>query len=404
MSVNNNKKWCHQSLLKSAAFVCILNLVLFMVRFQGLPQPKSDFVINEYRQKYQGTLMNSSSDMGAEVSASSPPSESLMPIKQQCGVEKDDESNTFSFRGTWVENPSLGAALDEQQQELGCKQPLLSPYNTHRCCSERGTDYLQSTFCPEMDTTQAIHSFLNATQRKTVLFLGDSMTETMFASVGLAMRALQIPFRHIVKKNQYEELYVVPSSNTTIRLIKAYRLDDVNRTGMNIQEPNSTHFIKDDILQAALQQTHVFLSNFGLHHWGKPEYHYRQYKHVQELVLRENKLRSNPLCLLWRRTMPQHFASKTGGGEWGDRVPTFGSYGCVPLNRTWHHPSDQALARIQREFNHSTATLDFTSILQDAHEFHSRRKGADCSHMCYSPLIWNPILHVTAQAIQQSCH
>ncbi|CAB9508259.1 expressed unknown protein [Seminavis robusta] len=341
--------------------------------------------------------------------------------KTQCAVERDDTTNTFSFRGNWVQNASLAAALDRKHQAFGCKKrPLLPPYEgMHGCCSQKGTDYLQATFCPGVDTTSAVHSFLQATRHKTVLFLGDSLTLQSFAAVGMAMRALQIPFQYTTRDNHLEQSYHVPSTDTTVTLRELYRLEDVDRSEWKFNEPDSGYHLRDITLKAVLQKVHILISNFGLHHWPMPEYHYRQYKHVQELVQQENNNRrrrsttstgndnnNNQICLLWRRTLPQHFASKTGGGEWGDRLKDYGPYGCVALNRTWTHPSDKALARIQNElFNASRSipTLDFTSILEDAHAFYSRRKGVDCTHMCYSPLIWDPILHVTAHAIEQSC-
>jgi hypothetical protein len=38
--------------------------------------------------------------------------------------------------------------------------------------------------------------------------------------------------------------------------------------------------------------------------------------------------------------------------------------------------------------------------------YHSTGKtseSGDCSHFCYSRLIWGPIMHLTAEAIHQAC-
>lgn len=110
--------------------------------------------------------------------------------------------------------------------------------------------------------------------------------------------------------------------------------------------------------------------------------------------------------------MPQHFQTNTGSGEcghrWSNWTDVCKTMGCqsVPAP-VWAHPSDGAIESVRINTTavagHKTPVLDYTSFPCDAHLFHSRSGGCGCSHCCHTPMLWDPMLLLTAEAIRHAC-
>lgn len=261
----------------------------------------------------------------------------------------------------------------------------------------------------------SIHNFLQTSRGRSILFVGDSITLQMYSGIAMEMKAHSIHYKQVSVKPAFSQCHIfVPHYNVTLKLLYFYDLEDPHETKKTESGPGSPFFLSQATLSSQLQQTDIVMANIGLHHWPQPSYQARQMKRIQELVEQEQDKRAvtitNNLCLIWRRTLPQHFPTNKGTGHYGDRWKNWTKVskqiGCQPLPNEWNHPSDGAMESVR---NNSTKIskqpmLDFTTILHNASHYHSRRgSGGDCSHYCYSPLLWGPMLHLTAEVIRQAC-
>ena len=355
-------------------------------------------------------------------------------ITYPSGVVRDS-SNRFSFPGSW----RFGALYtNNDHNACGPGTPRVYPFGAHGCCSDkRGSKapnssvfwwpdfYSDKDYLTEQQPTPIV-SFLNATRGRTVLFVGDSLTLQMYAAIAMELTASSIPYKPVLTTQTVTQAQLfVAGHNVKMQLLEFYDVQDPNETTPSEAPRGSPYYLRESILKSHLQKADIVIANLGLHNWPRPTYQGRQMQHIQtfvelELQRRRQKQSNNtttinstsqpPLCLFWRRTLPQHFATTTGSGHYGDRFKNFTQVGCQPLPGAWKHPSDQEIEKVR--FNRTTTTtagnlepfplLDFTSILAGASEYHSLNRG-DCSHYCYSPLIWGQILHLTAEAIRQVC-
>jgi hypothetical protein len=328
-----------------------------------------------------------------------------------CTVQRD--GNTFSLAGAWRKDAQVATALDRHN---GCGKRSTIPYpfkGLHGCCSDKTAP--SHVFCPDFSPGQAIVSFLNATRGRTVLLLGDSLTMQMYAAIKMELNANGIENR--VKDRGSRNSIYIPGSNVKVRLLEFYRLDDVNRTGIKEEQfAPPPMMVKDSTLISAMREADIVITNVGLHYAGEPDYQYRQMLRIQDIAIREKqrRLASNPkraeLCFLWRKTFPQHFSSAAGSGIYGDHKADQVSsriLECQPLTQPWTHSSDHPMEKVRSLNNQSKVpVIDMTTILQGASMYHSTGKtseSGDCSHFCYSRLIWGPIMHLTAEAIHQAC-
>jgi hypothetical protein len=356
------------------------------------------------------------------------------------GVCRDDD-NRFTLPGTWQQVPTVVTReYFNDQKACGQSRRRVYPFGEreHGCCSDQPSTtatYTTSTnttatyttsinttaiYWPDsytqndslVNTSQSIYTFLQAVQDRTVLFLGDSMTLVIFEGIVMQLKATSILFKEPLSTDSVCQHQVyVPTYNVTLHLLYFYDLEDPRETDLQHKGSGPYH-LKQFLLSTYLQSADIVMANVGLHNWPFPSFQGRQMNVLYDLFRQEQTRRSSlikgsPLCFVWRTTLPQHFPTHTGTGQYGDRWENYTKVGCVQLPKAWSHPSDQALEAVRflstKNHDQKPPLLDYTSIFQNSHQFHSMGKKSDCSHYCYSPRLWSPLLLVTAEAIQHAC-
>ncbi len=304
----------------------------------------------------------------------------------------------FSLQGSWTFSNSTQGSWTQTTRH----HPFAKSF--HGFCSDKPEQDSSNTLIFDHDSAStqavAIESFLNAVSGKRVLFLGDSLTLQIFAAFLMIFRDGGIGMTMLDNKpfSTTRKILVVNGS-VTMRLLEFYRLKDVNMTGVVPEsfDPGVLQ-LSDHVLEAAVSQADIVIANIGLHHWYDTRFQALEMQHLQQIINR--KRTTQGFCSLWRSTLPQHFPSLHGTGLFGDRLPTVS--GCAPLNRTWTHPSEDVIEHVRKMQKPETPLIDMTSLLEGASAFHSTKKN-DCSHWCFTPSLFVPMLSLFAEAIQKSC-
>lgn len=267
----------------------------------------------------------------------------------------------------------------------------------HGCCSEKGDHNQTVRFSRGLETSEAVLHFLSTIRNRRVLLLGDSLTLQNFAGFLMIFKSqgiTMIPRDDLRFKNT--QYVYFPESNATMRLVEFYRFADVARTATAHVKPDDPegYILQGSMLNAVLSESDTVVANIGLHYSYDSDYQSRMMHYLQNMITQGYET----ICFLWRSTLPQHFATKNGTGLYSDHI--LGRNDCPALEQPWRHGSDAILAHVRA--GSPTPLIDMTSLLEGASVFHSLQVG-DCSHFCYSPYLFSPMLTLVGEAIRQSC-
>lgn len=105
---------------------------------------------------------------------------------------------------------------------------------------------------------------------------------------------------------------------------------------------------------------------------------------------------------------PQHFNTPAGTGLWGDVTHHSPSCprACAPLASGWETTPDlrsQIVHRAAAEAGlPASRVLPLAHVLRPLHELHLHAKQGcrvDCTHFCYHPKVWEPILDALTRRV-----
>ena len=343
-------------------------------------------------------------------------------------VQRDD-NNHFTLPGSWKKDPSLAAIQANEAKACGPGIPRVYPFGLsfHGCCSdqyEKGITPPTSVFWPEQfsntdfsttflhanqDQTSTIHTFLEILRGRSMLFVGDSLTLVIYAGIEMQMNVHSILFEEVYRKQGSSESHIyVPNYNATLKLLYFHDLEKPEGGS-----EDRIFYLQETTLVKYVGQSDIVMANIGLHSAHNTTHQGIQMKRIQDVVEQEQQQRrskSHDLCLLWRRTTPQHFPTTSGSGRYEERWKNWTNneqiqreVGCQPIPNPWIHPSNGPMDVVRHQSSMTIPTVvDFTSILQDAHSYHSPVLK-DCTHYCYTPLLWSPMLYLMTEAIRQAC-
>ena len=136
---------------------------------------------------------------------------------------------------------------------------------------------------------------------------------------------------------------------------------------------------------------------------------------VTKALASKSSANARPARLLWLDSPPQHFATKTGSGSFGDAVSESGT--CAPITDTrlagWRNAAFAAWSKPWRgSLGAAWAAVPTFDIFFDRHDLHvtyysgrteQNRKGMkwDCTHFCFSPLLYVPVWERAARALAE---
>jgi hypothetical protein len=272
----------------------------------------------------------------------------------------------------------------------------------HGCCTEK-ISFERLEFSSSLEVHKAVEHFLNAINDRHLLLLGDSLTLQIFKAFLMLFKSNGIAMIHQDGRPFGATNYVsIIPANATMRLIEFYRVSSVDSTGVDhkqLDRDPKRMILAEDVLRAALGESDTVIANIGLHYATNSGYQFRMMSKLQKIIMEEADRRK--FCFLWRSTTPQHFPGSNGTGTYnGTDYSKTKTKDCAAVTSKWTHPSDAVLERVR--VGSKIPLIDITSLLEGAHTFHSLKVG-DCSHFCYSPDLFAPMLTLFGEAIRQSC-
>lgn len=108
-------------------------------------------------------------------------------------------------------------------------------------------------------------------------------------------------------------------------------------------------------------------------------------------------------CLLWRRTTVQHYNTTNGDGIY--QPDNKEKRMCNHITQ-WYHPSDQVFAKARIRYidggQFAIPVIDMTSIMRDAHNFHSKMNGI-VPIIVTVIFLYQPMIYLIAEAILLAC-
>eukprot|EP00041_Stephanoeca_diplocostata_P014433 m.261496 g.261496 ORF g.261496 m.261496 type:complete len:389 (-) comp19697_c0_seq3:3083-4249(-) len=316
----------------------------------------------------------------------------------------------YHMQGNWEETTGFS------------EEPCLTwkYFDKFGCCAQKiGTnqEYCNGFLTPE----RVVHELLLAFSGKRVTLMGDSLTRQIFGALIMMINSTGVELEPVLTSLPQNTLInstriYIPSINATFRFAAVFSFAAVQGSELKSLEQKISEkkfSMKHSKVSAFIKHSDVVICNIGQHFSQDQAFQEREMKYVQQVAKKESQARVNrgetPLCWLWRHTLPQHFATAKGTGDWNDKVR--GATKCSPLQTTWAHHSNTLMNRVRESDRNSdavfpTAVIDTDDLLTDAQAFHSPRTDlgfADCTHYCFSNAVFGPIAMLHAKAIQSVC-
>ena len=98
--------------------------------------------------------------------------------------------------------------------------------------------------------------------------------------------------------------------------------------------------------------------------------------------------------IVWRETWAQHFATSNGQGQYQDRDEN--AMTCAPVLGEYPRSFAEVARRVMAASVRFVPTFDFARGRGDLHRGGTKR---DCTHYCYTPLFFEPLLSRLADAV-----
>eukprot|EP01038_Epipyxis_sp_PR26KG_P015100 gene15100-20318_t len=266
-------------------------------------------------------------------------------------------------------------------------------------------------------TTKPLESFFLklGLEHGALLLIGDSVMQQFFNAIACELEREQIwnnpskftntdEIQH-VKINVNNSQTHFPSNHKVvnsvpIKFLPLYhfvngKYDRVANASMNSLKHNIEQYI-------SLHSSLVIVLNMGLHYINNPEAHFTRADYQQQMTVAlqylDHMAVANPMKnikIFFRETSAQHFP--TPNGYWpGQRYSSNLKLGCVPIQ----DPSPEADWR-NRDIEQIIIThklykiqiLRFYNITVPLWSEHPNGQLKDCTHFCWSPMLYQPLFH-----------
>ena len=250
-----------------------------------------------------------------------------------------------------------------------------------------------------------------------LLLIGDSVMQQFFGAIACELEREGLWNDPKSFRNTDEIKYVTPNISghsaslktpfsVPVRFVPIYhfvdgRYDRVKNASIHHLNTSIEHFLRD-------YDSLFILFNVGLHYVGGgiPQFNREDFRsqvtmaltYIQNIVLTrpEKKIR-----VYWRETTAQHFPTPTG--YWpGMRYAANMKVGCVKINDTspdanWRNTDIETIIR-DRGLD-KIKIAHFYNLTVPLWTEHVNGNLKDCTHLCWTPMLYQPLFHIMAEAI-----
>lgn len=243
-----------------------------------------------------------------------------------------------------------------------------------------------------------------------LLLLGDSVMQQFYSAVACELEREQV-WKDPSQFTNTDEVRTVAlegaNGSAAIRFLPMYHL--VN--GRYDRVPNATMTALQTQMKTILRShsSIVVLANMGLHYVDNPVAGFSKHDYHKQVMIVLTYLQSiavhhpnKDIHILWRETTAQHFP--TPNGYWpGVRYASGMKVGCVPIKDAsaeadWRNRMVEQIVLRRNLFK--VKIIPFYNITVPLWSEHPNGNLRDCTHFCWSPLLYQPIFHAMLNAIR----
>lgn len=154
----------------------------------------------------------------------------------------------------------------------------------------------------------------------------------------------------------------------------------------------------------------LIVVNMGLHYVSNPITHFSRLDYQSQMTLAlqylyniASSLKHKKIRILWRETSAQHFP--TSNGYWpGQKYSHDMQLKCIPINHTsptsdWRNNDIDAIIRANK-FEDKIHIIPFYEMTIPLYELHVNGKMRDCTHFCWTPMLYQYLFHALANATE----
>ena len=315
----------------------------------------------------------------------------------------------------------------------------------HTCCAETvAPGGLGWTFCPQLNARAAPTTLLTSLRGRRLLLLGDSRVLQLYEAllmrvVGAGIDATVTfdggPTRGWGRRLGRQHFSALGASVT---LVQFWRLSDdavpppaegeQRRAGEDLGSDPAHTVLTAAELREVVASADVVVANVGIHHSGLPDYQNSTVQFLRRVLAEEVAARGaaagssgnggGGLCPMWASTNPV-FPESTPGGSVNSSDPhpvglignrTVGVLPDNPNRTSGHRCGVHPMLPLPHTNSFMRAASDREMPFLDLMPFWLSGGGLlqhlmprDCSHVCFSPAVWDPVLHALAAAIVGFC-
>ena len=313
-----------------------------------------------------------------------------------------------------------------KQQPVRCRSGNSWPSKGEYCSSEdipfSERKGLRRAIAGYDDPTQKpLKTFFSglAHEKGAVLLVGDSVMQQFFSAMACEleregiwkdaslftntdeMRYVEFPLQNTKDKDGKPAVYGVPVKFLPIYHFVNGRWDRVKDAGMH-------HLKKNVEDMVAAHDSLTLLINMGLHYVSNPIAHFTRTDYISQKTaclqylnsIAENGLKTNKnIRILWRETSAQHFP--TSNGYWpGAKYASTMQLKCEPIQDTsasgdWRNSDVMTIIK-DHKLSH-IETVPFYNISLPLWSMHVNGHLRDCTHFCWSPMMYQSIFHALAE-------
>jgi hypothetical protein len=236
------------------------------------------------------------------------------------------------------------------------------------------------------------------------LMIGDSVMQQFFGAIACELERENV-WKDPSQFTNTDETRTIafPDVKTvaTAKFLPVYHL--VN--GRYDRVANAAMHSVEQVMLAALtnHKRIIVLVNMGLHYVDNPVKGFTKADYTEQvttLLSYLNKVATDntgkhQIEIIWRETTAQHFA--TPNGYWpGSKFSARLQFGCVPLQDSsaeadWRNRAVEAVVS-QQQLQH-VKILPFYNLTVSLWSEHPNGLLRDCTHFCWSPMMYQPIFH-----------
>ena len=303
----------------------------------------------------------------------------------------------FSFLKMNVSNDTF-CEWNHRQLPINCSCNHLTLTGSffHGCCEGRR---------PSVSHNR-IFEVLRQWENKTVLFVGDSLTQQTVDALMIEIQLAGLE-RSFTKKtlniSNPGRVYTcfLPRHNVSIQYLMNYRLEinpafkPTQKGSVNDLFAEQKRILPYAVFEESIRSADISYINFGLHHSSDSEWLmdilYSYAKFVLETDIMQSQSRKKHF---YRLTYPQHFQAPDEN--------VAGSYSGTLYANCGSHANEHNNNRIERKHFHGSlvSVLDYHSFLSWQGDLHSLANQRDCSHWCWNPWMWDYIWSLKIDALR----